>query len=187
MASSAEWPIGWIISDITEYIHTVPLLGAYCVQSTKLGNDDDLNFAMGEMYGKKIYLAHAPKEWHAYAGATMRQRFDIKIMFIGGTYESAADPFPPIGHCLLQMPEIDERRYDRLAASIPGDEIASLAKLANALDRFRAGAKKGEYNLEQVIYQWAEQVAGINDGLVMPDPATLRKFETSHSDSREWC
>lgn len=176
-SSSAEWPIGWIISDLTEYSYTVPLLGPRRVQSTKLGNDDDLNWAMGDMYGKKVFLAHAPKEWHAYAGATMRARFGIKIIFIGGTYESATFIFPPIGHCLLQLPEIDERRYDRLAASISGEEMTSLTKLVNGMDRFTAGAAAGQFDLDLVIYYWAEENAEVVNGLTLPNKDTVGTFE----------
>jgi hypothetical protein len=176
-SSSAEWTIGWIISDLTEYQYTVPLLGADSVQSSQLGQEDTLNWAMGEIYGKKVLLVHAPKEWHAYVGAIMKQRFSTKVLFIGGTYESTTDAFPPIGHCLLKRPEIDERRYDRLAASIPGDDVASLAKLVNGMDRFVDGAKQGQFNLDQVIYQWVAENAELGYGLTMPDAETISTFK----------
>ncbi|KAK1252554.1 hypothetical protein MKX08_003741 [Trichoderma sp. CBMAI-0020] len=168
-SSSAEWPIGWIIPDLTEFFYTVPLLGPSCLQGIQLGHDDNLNWAIGDMYGKKVILIHAPKAWQAYAASAMKARFQVKIIFIGGTYHSATFSFPPIGHCLLKLPEIDERRYDRLSASIPEEELASLAKLTNGLDRFIGGAKEGLFNLDQVIYQWAQQDPQVMNGLEMPD------------------
>ncbi|PNP40226.1 hypothetical protein TGAMA5MH_07881 [Trichoderma gamsii] len=185
-SSSAEWPIGWIISDLTEYLYTVPLLGPNCVQSIKVGNDDDLVWAMGEMHGKRIFLVNATKKWHAYASANMRQRFSIKILFIGGTY-MPTNSLHPIGHCDLKMPDIDERRYGRLATSIPGDDIASLAKLIGAKDRVIAGTKEGQFNLDGVICLWFEQNAQVRSGLTLPPATTVSYAEWPGDMNDQMC
>ncbi|KAL6893382.1 hypothetical protein GGI43DRAFT_413117 [Trichoderma evansii] len=158
--TSAEWPIGWIVSSKTEFNYTKSIFGPYCPLYKGIGNEDKLDWLMGDLSGKTVFLVQAKKEYHALASAAMKERFNIKVLFIGGTYESEVYAYPPIGHCLLKMPEVDERRYDRLSTSIPGEDIESLAKLANAMDRFL---------LDQRVGQWAEGNAEIYDGLVMPE------------------
>ncbi|KAM0473250.1 hypothetical protein ACHAPX_008302 [Trichoderma viride] len=185
-SSSAEWPIGWIISDATEYLYTVPLLGPNCVQDIKLGNDDDLIWSMGEMHGKKIFLVNAQKKWHAYASANMRQRFGIKVLFIGGTYMSK-DSLHPIGHCDLKMPDIEKRRYNSLAASIPEADIESLAKLIGAKDRIIAGTKEGQFNLDYVVCLWLEQNAQVKSGLTLPPATTVSYAEWPAQDNYQMC
>lgn len=173
-SSSVQWPIGWIVSTTHEFNCASLLFDPNCVPYKGLGNNDDLDWLTGEIEGKKVYLARAGKEYRALACAAMKERFDIKFLIVGGTYLSGVPAFPPIGHCLLQIPEADENRVDHLLSSIPGESMASLAKLANAMDRFIAHSKTGGYNLDERIAQLARENPFINEGLVQPE---LRKFE----------
>ncbi|KAM0524822.1 hypothetical protein ACHAPE_000926 [Trichoderma viride] len=184
-SSSAEWPIGWIVSDLTEYLYTVPLLGPNCEQGMKVGNDDDLVWTKGELYGKRIILVNASRQQLAYASANMKQTFGIKILFVGGTY-MPTDSLSPIGYCELKMPHMDN--YDSLATSIPRDDIESLAKLVVAKDLFIAGSKEGHFNLDQLINQWAEKNESVSSGLTM-QPATTDSYEEwpAHMNDQMCC
>lgn len=172
--TSAEWSIGWIVSSSTDFHHTKSIFGPYCQLYRGIGHNDNLEWLMGDVSGKRVFLVHAEEEYHALASAAMKERFGIEVLFIGGTYESVVYASPPIGHFALQLQEVDENRYDCLSATIPGKDMISLAKLVNAMDRFADGLKSGQFNLDQRIGQWAAGSADISDGLVMPE---MRTFE----------
>ncbi|EHK42927.1 hypothetical protein TRIATDRAFT_310512 [Trichoderma atroviride IMI 206040] len=186
-SSSAEWPIGWIIPDTTEYLYTVPLLGPNAEQGIRVGNNDDLVWTKGELYGKKIILVNASRLQLAYASANMKQAFGIKILFVGGTYQSM-NSLHPIGHCNLKMPYVDDWNSNKLATSIPRDDIESLAQLSVAKDLFITRSKEGHFNLNRLISQWAENNQAVNHGLIMP-PATPDSYEEwpAHKNDQMCC
>lgn len=187
-SSNSQQSVGWIVSDPKDYSDIMDLLGPNRVQSTQLGDADDFNFTVGEMHNKAVCLVNAPVGTYQYASASMKKRFSITILFIGGTYPRAdAVSYPPIGHCLLQMPEIDEQWYEQLRGSIPADDISSWASLTTALDRFREGSKIQHYNLNQTINQWAKDIPGVLNGLMRPDPDVICKLTCPMPYLREWC
>ncbi|KAL7919537.1 hypothetical protein ACQKWADRAFT_322936 [Trichoderma austrokoningii] len=167
--SADDWVIGWFIPDFIEYNWTVGMLSTYRHQQIQIGDDDTLMWATGIIDGKRVYIVSAMVEWHAYAATALRDRFGAKVVFIGGTTESHTYANPPIGHCLLRLPDTDERRLEHLAASITGDDTASLAKLANGLRRFIEHSRQGYCNLDLMIREWAALYPEVDEGLVLPD------------------
>ncbi|KAH8131065.1 hypothetical protein ACSS6W_000564 [Trichoderma asperelloides] len=166
---SAEWPVGWIVNNDTEFNFATSIFNLNYTLHKGIGNEDNFDWAVTYIAGKKVFLVNAPQEYHAMVGTAMRERFNIQVLFFGGTCDSDTYGIPPIGHCLLQLPDVDESQIARLSTIIPGENMASLAKLANAIDRFVAKSRTGEINIDATINELAVLNPEINDGLVQPE------------------
>lgn len=171
---SAEWPVGWIVNNDTEFNFATSIFNLNYTLHKGIGNEDNFDWAVTYIAGKKVFLVNAPQEYHAMVGTAMRERFNIQVLFFGGTCDSDTYGIPPIGHCLLQLPDVDESQIARLSTIIPGENMASLAKLANAIDRFVAKSRTGEINIDATINELAVLNPEINDGLVQPEIRTFK-------------
>lgn len=173
------WSAGIIVTDSIEYEYILQALGPFRYeQSVIVEEQDTLHWTMGDFWGKRVFVVRAPQEWHAYAANAMRQQWKVKFIFMAGTFVSFTNGAPPVGHCSLQLPNVDERRADHLQVGIRAGDRASLAQLTNALDRFIAGTKEGQFNTDDLIRQWAAAYPELNEGLYMPAPGTYGMLET---------